>query len=165
MTGRHGDIVGCDPRERLLRVASNQKKLGERRLVEYGDTLPGRLMLAADGVEPVLPLVAIMVLARLPAGKIGKPVRPFPAELLAKASSFRLEPVVKRRAAERTARAILLERPGHRVVLGVSLKRARAHPVRVEMVFAETADVDRPEIVGGLAFGDPLGERHAGATA
>ena len=45
-----------------------------------------------------------------------------------------------------------------------SLERARAHPARVEMVAAKAADVDRPEIVGGLAFGDPLGERHAGAA-
>ena len=35
----------------------------------------------------------------------------------------------------------------------------------VEMVPAEAADVDRPQIEGRLALGDPLGERHAGAAA
>ena len=35
----------------------------------------------------------------------------------------------------------------------------------VEMVLAEAADVDRPEVVGRLALGDPFGERHAGAAA
>ena len=50
-------------------------------------------------------------------------------------------------------------------MLGVGLERARAHPVRVEMVLAEAADVDRPEIVRRLALGDPFGEHHAGAAA
>ena len=122
-------------------------------------------MLAADSIEPVLPLVAVDVLGLLPARQIGKPVRPLPAELLAEAGAFRLEPVVKRRTAERPPGAILLERPGHGVMLGVGLERAGAHPVRVEMVPAEAADVDRPQIERRLALGNPFGERHAGAAA
>ena len=50
-------------------------------------------------------------------------------------------------------------------MLGVGLERARAHPARVEMVAAKAADVDRPQIVGRLALGDPFGEHHAGAAA
>ena len=50
-------------------------------------------------------------------------------------------------------------------MLGVSLERARAHPAGIEVVLAEAANVDRPEIEGWLAFGDPLGERHAGPAA
>src|SRR5262249_56618228 len=83
----------------------------------------------------------------------------------AQAGSVALEPVVKRRAAKRTAGAILFARPGHRVVLGIGLERPRTHPARIEVVLAETANVDRPEIEGRLAFGDPLGKRHASAPA
>ena len=122
-------------------------------------------MLAADGIEPVLPLVGVDVLGLLPAREIGEPVRPLPAELLAERGALRLEPVVERRAAERPARAILLERPGHGVVLGVGLERPGAHPVGVEMVPAEAADIDRPQIVRRLALGHPFGEHHAGAAA
>ena len=92
-------IVGGDPRERLLDIAADQKELGEGGLVEYGDALAGCLVLTADGSEPVLPLVAVDILGLLPARQIGKPVRPFPAELLAEAGAFRLEPGVERRAA------------------------------------------------------------------
>ncbi len=60
-----------------------------------------------------------------------EPVRPLPAELLAEHGALRLQPVVQRRAAQRPAAVVLLERPGHRVVLGVRLQRARAHPVGV----------------------------------
>src|SRR4029453_10154052 len=48
-------------------------------------------------------------------------------------------------------------------MLGIGLERARAHPVRVEMVLAEAADIDRPEIVRRLALGHPFGEHHARA--
>jgi hypothetical protein len=49
-------------------------------------------------------------------------------------------------------------------VLGISLERTLAHPVGIEVVLSEAANIDRPEIEGRLALGDPLGERHAGAT-
>ena len=42
--------------------------------------------------------------------------------------------------------------------------RVRTQGVR-EVVAAEAADVDGPEVVGGLAVRDPFGQRHAGAAA
>ena len=35
---------------------------------------------------------------------------------------------------------------------------------RVQVVAAEAADVDRPDVEGWLAFGDPFGQRHARAA-
>ena len=164
MPWRLRDVVGGDPGQGLFRVAADEKELGEGALVENGDTLAGCLVLAADRIEPVLPLVAVAVLWRLAACQIGEPVRPLEAELLAEAGALGFQPVVERRTAERPAGAIFLERPGHGVVLGVGLERAGAHPVRIEMVPAEAADVDRPEIVRRLALGDPFGEHHACAA-
>src|SRR5262245_704209 len=50
-------------------------------------------------------------------------------------------------------------------MLGIGLERARAHPARIEVVLSKAANVNRPEIEGRLAFGDPFGKRHAAATA
>ena len=144
MARRLGDVVGGDPRQRLLRIAADEHELSEGGLVEYCNALAGCLVLTADGIEPVLALVAVDVLGLLPARRIGKPVRPFPTELLAKAGTFRLEPVVEGRAAQRPSGAILLERPGHGVMFGVGLERAGAHPACVEMVPAKAANIDRP---------------------
>src|SRR4029453_7659536 len=165
MTRRPGDTSGRDPRKGLLHIAADHQKFSKRRLVEYRDTLAASLVLARNSFEPVLALIAVAVLGLLPARKIGKPVGPFPAELLAEAGPLALEPVVKRRAPQQTARAILFVWPSHRVVLGISLERTPAHPVGIEVVLSEAANIDRPEIEGWLALGDPLGERHASATA
>ena len=59
---------------------------------------------------------------------------------------------------------VLLVRPGHGVVLGIGFERARPDPRPVAMHRPEAADVDRPEIEGRLAAGDPFGERAARAA-
>src|SRR5262245_19282666 len=165
MTRRLRHVVRRNPGERPLGISSGQEKLRERGLVEERNPLAGGFVLAADRVEPVRPLIGIGVFGLLAAGKIGKPVWPLEAELLAEACPLRFELVIERRTAKRTAQAILLMRPGHGVVLGVGLERAGAHPVRVEMVLAEAANIHRPEIVRRLALGHPFGQHHAGTAA
>src|ERR1041384_1057558 len=50
-------------------------------------------------------------------------------------------------------------------MLGISLERTLADPVGIEVVLSEAVNIDRPEIEGRLALGDPFGERHAGTTS
>src|SRR5262249_38314936 len=152
-------------RQRRFRVAAHHAEFRERCLIEYDDAFTAGLVLAADGLEPVLPAVAVAIESLLARSKVGKPVRPLPAELLAEHPALRRQAIIERRAPERTPRRMLLERPGHGVVLGVGLHGARTHPVGVEVIAPEAADIDWPEIVRRLAFGDPLGQRHAGTAA
>ncbi len=55
-------------------------------------------------------------------------------------------------------------RPGHRVVPAVGFERAGPDPGGGEVVRAEAADVDRPEVVRRRAVDDPFGQRHARAA-
>ena len=50
-------------------------------------------------------------------------------------------------------------------MLGVGFERAGADPGRRQVVAAEAADVDRPEIVGRRAVHHPFGQRHARTAA
>ncbi len=154
-------VVGGDPGERRLGIPPLQHEFRERRLVEDDGRLAHRPMLAPDGIEPVLPPVAVDIPGLLAGKKIRKPVRPFPAELFAEAGTLRLQAVIERRLAARPAARMLFERPGHRIVLGIGLQRPAADPVGVEMRTAEATDIDRPEIVGRLPLGNPFGQRHA----
>jgi hypothetical protein len=54
---------------------------------------------------------------------------------------------------------MLLERPGHRVVLAVRLERASADPLGVGVRSAEPAQVDHPQVVGRCPIVHPLRER------
>ena len=59
---------------------------------------------------------------------------------------------------------MLLERPGHCVVLAVRLQRSGTHPLRVGVGPAEAAKVDHPQVVWGSSVVHPLGQCLAGTT-
>ncbi len=158
---RLGDVIGSNPRNRRLGIPALQHEFREGSLVENDGRFAHGLMFPADSIEPVLTAVGVDILRLLAGEEIGKPVRPLPAELFAEAGTLCLQPVVERRLAAGTAAGMLLEGPGHGVVLAIGLQRADTHPVGVEMRAAEAPDIDRPEIVRRLALGDPFGERHA----
>src|SRR5262249_51473655 len=138
------------------------QELGEGGLVEEGNPLARGAVLRSDGLEPVLPTVAVDVL-RCRAGR-GEPVRPLPAELGAEAGAGSAQAFVERRDAQRPTALVLLMRPGHGVVLAIGLQRARQHPAPVAVELAEAPDVHGPEVHRRLAAGDPFGERPAGAA-
>src|SRR6185437_362158 len=85
-------------------------------------------------------------------------------ELGTEASALVLEALIERRDAHRAPTLVLFMRPRHRIVLAVGLQRARQHPLAIAVNVAEAPDIDRPEVHGRLAGGDPLGQRAPGAA-
>src|SRR5262249_17244144 len=148
--------------ERRLRVAAHEQELREGGLIEERHPLARGAMLGADGLEPVLPAIAVDI----PGGGAGRrePVGAFPAELGAEAGARCSEALVGGRDAQGPAAFIPLMGPGHCVVLAIGLQRAHEHPAPVAVELAETADVDGPEIHRRLAAGDPLRERATGTA-
>ena len=159
------DVVGADPAQCRQRAGTLERELGEGRLVDHGDGLADRPVLAPDGGEPVLAAVGVHVVWRLACRRRGEPVRSFPSELLAEARAGVTQARIQRREAGRAPALVLFVRPRHRVVLGVSLHRAGAHPVGLLMRAAEAAEIDGPQVVRRPTGVHPLGQRHAGAAS
>ena len=118
-------------------------------------------MLAPHRTPPAGPLIGIAVHRHLARRKVRKPVRPLPAQLLAKTRPRRRQMRVQRRPARRALRPVLLRRPGDGVMLAISLQRPRPHPIGGKMHPAKAPDIHRPQIVRCRPLGHPFGQGHA----
>src|SRR5690606_9684471 len=120
-------------------------------------------MLVSDGGEPVLPSHRIDIL-RLDTFR-RKPVRPLPAELRAEDRALRLQPRVERRDDAWAAAFVFLVREADCVVLAIGLQRTVEHPLAIAVHARKAADIDHPEIEGGLAVDDPLRQNPASPSS
>ena len=157
------DPVGRNPGQRAFGIRAGQQELGERSLVEQHGGFPAGTVFPADAMMPVGPTIGVDIAGLL--ARMGIPVGPFPAQFLAHDGARRDQRVVERRSSAGPRRDMLLRRPGHGVVFGIGLQRARLDPARVPVCAAKTADVHGPEIEGRRPLGDPFGKRHSGPAA
>jgi hypothetical protein len=160
--GRHVHLVGADMVEEGGGVAPLHPDLAEGGHVKEAHPLPHGHVLGAGVLEPVLPVPAIAVFARLTG--IGEPVRPFPPRDLAedRAGPFQ---VFMHRAPPHAARGFDLPVGP---VIGIEKAEGLRHAfLQVSAVALErlgAADVDLPQVEGRLAIHDPLRQRHARAA-
>ena len=137
-------------------------ELGERALVDEGDALAHGAVLLAHLVEPVGTLEGGLI-APLDAGG-REPVGPLPAELRAEHRAPLRQHPVQRAAPPAAAAVVLLPRPVDGIIAGVGLDRAFVKIGLADVVIAEPADVERPQVHAGLAGDDPFGHQAPGAA-
>ncbi len=158
------EIVGGDALQGGERARAAHLKFRERALIDQRHALADRLVLGADMGEPAgAAFEGGHVLAFDAGGR--KPVGAFPAEARAEDSALIGEGLVERRAAAAASRMRFLDRPMDQIVAVIGLHRALMEIALAEMMVAEAADVEGPEIHLRLAMGDPLRQRAAGAAA
>ena len=153
---RHVDAGGAQLVEHRQRVGSVHGELGERGLIEQRHLLPhGPALLAGVG-PPVLLAVAVGVLPGL--ATCGVPVGPLPARGLAEHRPGRIQAVVQGRHPLAPGALVLVEGPVHGVQQPQALGDALGQVGGVGLERKRPADVDRRQVHGRVAVGDPVGQ-------
>ena len=153
------DAVRAEPLEESRSALPGHEDLRERALVEDRRGLTARPVLGPHGRRPELARPAARPQRLVPVRGIRlEPVRALPPGLLAERGSELLQPRIRRRHAERAPRGALVARVLDVVVGLVDLLRARQRVRLAAVGGAEAPRVHVPDVEGGRALDDPLGD-------
>src|SRR5439155_11020178 len=94
----------------------------------------------------------------------GKPVRSFPTVLHTETGALGAERVVQWSLAQAASSFHFAVGPGHLVMQAKHLGDALAEERSIVRPRREAADIDGPQVQGGLAFEHPFGEIFSGAA-